>query len=101
MNHEPMSFRRAVAEEILDTIYFGNLDAIKGAKGRKCSKVSTGQKDAYMLPFGLSKDCYGAVLVHSPNRIEVVARVRGTERKTNFRSAYDAKVFLCRTFINK
>jgi hypothetical protein len=96
-----MSFRRAIAEEILDTIYFGNLDLIKGAKGRKCNKVSIGQKDAYMLPFGLSKDCYGAVLVHGPNRIEVIAKVQGTEQKINFRSAYDTKIFLCKTFINK
>jgi hypothetical protein len=100
MNPDPMSFRRAVAEEILDTIYFGNLDSIRGAKGRKFSKVKTGQKDAYMLPFGFSKDCYGAVLVHTPNRIEVVSRVRGAERKNSFRSAYDTKVFLCRTFIS-
>jgi hypothetical protein len=100
MNPEPMSIRRSVAEEILDTIYFGNLDSIKGAKGRKFSKVNTGQKDAYMLPFGFSKDCYGAVLVHTPNRMEVVTRVRGAERKNSFRSAYDTKVFLCRSFVN-
>ena len=100
MNPEPMSIRRSVAEEILDTIYFGNLDGIKGARGRKIGKIRTPQKDAYLLPFGISKDCYGAVLVHIPNRIEVVTRIRGIERKNSFRSAYDTKVFLCRSFVN-
>ena len=69
MNPDPMSFRRAVAEEILDTIYFGNLDSIKGAKGRKFSKVKTGQKDAYMrtatvrslcIPLTALKWCLGS-----------------------------------------
>jgi hypothetical protein len=100
MNPEPMSIRRSVTEEILDTVYFGNLDLIKAARGRKFSKVKTKEKDAYMIPFGTSKDCYGAVLVHSPSRIEVYSKVNGNEKKERFGSAYATKSYLCRTFMS-
>ena len=101
MNFEPMSMRRSIAEEILDTIYFGSLNCIKGARGRKISKIQTSQKDAYLLPFGISKNCYGAVLVHAPYRIEIIWRDKGVNRRAAFQTAHDAKAHLCYTFVDK
>lgn len=101
MNPEPMSIRRIITEEILDTIFFGNLDNIIGARGRKFSKVKTKEKDAYMIPFGHSKNFFGAVLVHSPKKIQIITKISGIKKKITFKSSYETKSYLCKKMISQ
>jgi len=92
-----MGPRQSMATEILDTIRFGALDRIKGANGYRKQRLDKG--DAYVIPFGLSKDCYGAVLVKAPKNLEVQYKVNGKRYAMSFKYASEVKSFLVKKFI--
>jgi hypothetical protein len=94
---EGMGPRQSIAVEVLDTIRFGALDKIKGANGYRKQKLDKG--DAYVIPFGLSKNCYGAVLVKAPKNVEVQYKINGKKFIKNFRYAGEVKSFLVKQFI--
>ncbi len=94
---EGMGPRQSIAVEILDTVRFGGLDKIKGANGYRKQKLDRG--DAYVIPFGLSKDCYGAVIVRSPKSIDAAYRVNGLDRLQKLRYTDEVKRFLVKRFI--
>ena len=95
--HEGMGPRQSIATEILETVRFGALDRIKGANGYRKQKLDRG--DGYVIPFGLSSQCFGAVIVKSPKNIEVKYAVNGKRSSVSFKKPYDAKRFLVRKFI--
>ena len=92
-----MGPRQSMAVEILDTVRFGGLDKIKGANGYAKKKLDNG--DAYVVPFGMSKNLYGAVIIKSPKNIDVVYRVGGQQRIQNLRYCEEVKRFLVKRFI--
>lgn len=92
-----MGPRQSIAVEVLDTVRFGGLDKIKGANGYRKQKLDRG--DAYVIPFGTSKNCYGAVIVKTPKNIDVVYRVDGQQRVQNLRYCEEVKRFLVKRFI--
>lgn len=94
---EGMGPRQSMAVEILDTVRFGALDKIKGANGYRKQKLDKG--DAYVIPFGLSKDCYGAVLVKAPKNLEVQYIVNGKRFKQSFKYSDEVKKFLIKKFM--
>ena len=94
---EGMGPRQSIAAELLDTVRFGGLDKIKGANGYAKKRIANG--DAYVLPFGTSKNEFGAVLIRSPKNIEVKTSVNGAKASSKFRNVYDVKQFLIRNFI--
>jgi hypothetical protein len=96
---EGMGPRQSMATEILDTVRFGALDRIKGANGYSKQKLDKG--DAYVIPFGLSKECFGAVLVKAPKNLEVQYKVNGKRFNKSFKYASEVKSFLVREFIQK
>jgi hypothetical protein len=96
---EGMGPRQSMAVEILDTIRFGALDRIKGANGYRKQKLDKG--DAYVIPFGLSKDCYGAVLVKAPKNLEVQYMMKGKRFNQSFKYASEVKSFLVKKFIQE
>jgi len=95
--YEGMGPRRSIVHELNDTIFFGDLYRIKDA-GRSF-KMKTARGDCYALPFGRSKNSYGAILVHHPSRIEVVYRENGVDRKNLCRTVHEAKRFLIMKFV--
>lgn len=95
--HEGMGPRRSMVQELTDTIIFGDLCRIKDACRTRKVKTTTG--DCYVVPFGRSKDTYGAILVHALKRIEIVYRENGKDRKNLCRNLYDAKRFLIVKFV--
>lgn len=95
--HEGMGPRQSIAHELLDTLFFGNLDRHTGTRYRKVNTVPG--KDAYMIPFARSKACFGAIMVHSPSRIEVFYNVKGEKAKAVCKSLYDTKRFMIRNFL--
>ena len=96
MYREPMSIRRSIVEELLDTIFFGGLSNVKGPRFRK---VKTKDKDAYMVHFG-AVGLVGAILVHSPRKIEVFYKKDGFEYKELCRSTYETKWFMVQAFVS-
>jgi len=96
---EGMGPRQSIAVEILDTVRFGALDRIKGANGYHKQKLDKG--DAYVIPFGLSKDCYGAVLVKTPKNLEVQYMIKGKRFNQPFKYAGEVKSFLVKKFIQE
>jgi hypothetical protein len=94
---EGMGPRQSIAVEVLDTIRFGALDKIKGANGYAKKKLDRG--DGYVIPFGLNKNCYGAVVVKSPKNIEVKLSINNKRSSVYFKKCYDVKRFLIRKFI--
>lgn len=94
---EGMGPRQSIAAELLDTVRFGGLDRIKGANGYAKKRISNG--DAYVLPFGTSKDSFGAILIRTPKNIEVKTSVNGAKASSKFRNSYEVKQFLIRNFI--
>lgn len=94
-----MGPRQSIAVEILDTVRFGGLDKIKGADGYRKQKLDRG--DAYVIPFGVSKECYGAVFIKSPKNIDVAYRINGQQRVQNLRYAEEVKRFLVKRFIQE
>lgn len=97
MYFDGMGPRQSIATEILDTVRFGALDRIKGATGYRKQKLDKG--DAYVIPFGLSKDCFGAVLVKAPNKVEVQYKINGKKFVKSFRYTSEVKSFLVKQFI--
>jgi hypothetical protein len=94
-----MGPRQSMAVEILDTVRFGGLDKIKGANGYRKQKLD--RSDAYVIPFGLSKDCYGVVVIKTPKNIDVAYRVNGLDRVQNLRYTDEVKRFLVKRFIQE
>jgi len=92
-----MGPRQSIASELLDTVRFGGIDRIKGANGYAKKKLTVG--DAYVVPFGTSKDSFGAILIRAPKNIEVKTSVNGSKSSQRFKSVYDVKRFLIRNFI--
>jgi hypothetical protein len=97
MYYEGMGPRRSIVHELNDTIFFGDLFRIKDAG--KFRKVKTVTGDCYALPFGRSKNLFGAILVHKPNKIEIVYRENGADKKILCRDSYSAKRFLVTKFV--
>lgn len=98
MNYlDGMGPRQSIAAELLDTVRFGAIDKIKGASGYAKKKLDKG--DAYVLPFGRSKDEFGAIIIRSPKSIEVKFSVNGEKSSVIFKKVHDAKQFLIRKFI--
>ncbi len=97
MYFEGMGPRQSIATEILDTVRFGGLDKIKGATGYLKQKLDKG--DAYVIPFGISKNLYGAVFIKTPKKIDVVYRVNGQQRVQTLRYCEEVKRFLVKRFI--
>ena len=96
--HEGMGPRQSMVHELMDTLYFGNLDRIKGVKAYR--KVKTAEdRDAYMVPFARDKECFGAIMVHSPRRIEVFYNMKGRKIKAKCPSLYETKRFMVKTFV--
>ena len=92
-----MGPRQSMAVEILDTVRFGGLDKIKGAKGYSKKKLSTG--DAYVVPFGLNKNLYGAIVISAPKKLYITYKVNGVAETVRMKYAWEAKRFLVRKFI--
>jgi len=96
--HKNMGPRQSMVYELLDTLYFGNLDRHNPAGSYRKVKTATG--DAYMVPFAQSKKCFGAIMIHSPRRIEVFYSMMGKQIKTKCFGLYDTKLFMIKTFID-
>lgn len=94
---EGMGPRQSIAVEVLDTIRFGALDKIKGANGYSKKELDTG--DAYVVPFGLSKNIFGAVVVCAPKRIYITYRLNGKDKTVRMTNAWEVKRFLVKEFI--
>jgi len=94
---EGMGPRQSIASEVLDTIKFGALDLIKGAGSYSKKLIDKG--DAYVIPFGTSKNFYGAVIVRNPKSIEVRYIVNQKKQSYFSKSCDDTKRFLVRNFI--
>ena len=94
-----MGPRQSMAVEILDTVRFGGLDKIKGANGYSKKKLATG--DAYVIPFGLSKKLFGAVVISAPKRLYITYRLNRKEKTVRMTNAWEVKRFLVKEFIQK
>ena len=92
-----MGPRQSMAVEILDTVRFGGLDKIKGANGYSKKKLATG--DAYVIPFGLSKKLFGAVVISAPKRLYITYRLNKKEKTVRMTNAWEVKRFLVNRFI--
>lgn len=95
---ENMGPRQSIASEVLDTIRFGDLDRIRGAGSY--AKKSLDNGDAYVIPFGKSKEFYGAVLVHTPKSIEIKYIQNTYTKNVKFRNLREVKQFFCSKLIN-
>lgn len=98
MYFEGMGPRQSIASEILDTVRFGGLNKIKATNVGYTKKV-VDKGDAYVIPFGVSSEEFGAVVVRAPKNIEVRTSVCGVKSSKRFRSSYEVKRFLIQTFI--
>jgi len=97
---EGMGPRQSIASELLDTVRFGGLDKIKATRiGPGYQKKNVDKGDAYVIPFGTSGKEFGAILVRAPKNIEVRTCVNGIKSSKKFRTAYEVKQFLIRSFI--
>lgn len=94
---EGMGPRQSIAAELLDTVRFGGLDRIKGATGYTKKKIDNG--DAYVIPFGVSGEEFGAILIKTPKNIEVKTCVKGAKASSKFRYVYEVKRFLIQNFV--
>ena len=94
-----MGPRQSMAVEVLDTVKFGALDKIKGAGSYRKQKLDKG--DAYVIPFGVSKDCYGAVLIRAPKKLQVAYRTKGMQLVQEFKYVDQVKRFLVQRFIQE
>ena len=94
-----MGPRQSMAVEILDTARFGGLDRIKGANGYAKKKLDKG--DAYVIPFGLSKKLFGAVVISAPKRLYITYRLNRKEKTVRMTNAWEVKRFLVKEFIQK
>jgi hypothetical protein len=94
-----MGPRQSMAVEILDTVRFGGLDKIKGANGYSKKRLDKG--DAYVVPFGLSKNLYGAVVISDPKRLYITYKVNGVAETVRMKYAWEVKRFLVRRFIQE
>ena len=92
-----MGPRQSMAVEILDTVRFGGLDKIKGANGYAKKKLDKG--DAYVIPFGLSKKLFGAVVISAPKRLYITYRLNRKEKTVRMTNAWEVKRFLVKQFI--
>ena len=100
MFFEGMGPRQSIASEILDTVRFGGLDKIKATRmGPGYTKRKVDKGDAYVIPFGTSGQEFGAVLVRAPKSIEVRMCINGKKSSQKFKSSYEVKRFLIRSFI--
>jgi hypothetical protein len=95
--HDGMGPRQSIAAEVLDTVMFGGLNRIRGAGSYAKKKLDRG--DGYVIPFGFSSECFGAVIVKSPKNIEVKYAVNGKRSSVSFKKTYDVKRFLVRKFV--
>lgn len=95
---ENMGPRQSIASELLDTIRFGDLDRIRGSGSY--AKKSLDNGDAYVIPFGKSKEFYGAVLVHTPKSIEVKYIQNKKTRSVKFKRLYEVKQFFCKELVH-
>jgi hypothetical protein len=86
-----------MAVEILDTVRFGGLDKIKGANGYAKKKLDNG--DAYVIPFGLDKNIFGAVVISAPKRLYITYRINKKEKTVRMTNAWEVKRFLVKQFI--
>ncbi len=94
---EGMGPRQSIAAELLDTIRFGGLDRIKGANGYSKKRVDNG--DAYVIPFGVSSEEFGAIVIKTPKSIEVKTSIKGAKATSKFRYTYEVKRFLIKNFV--
>jgi hypothetical protein len=94
-----MGPRQSMAVEILDTVRFGGLDKIKGAKGYSKKKLATG--DAYVVPFGFNKNLYGAVVISAPKRLYITYKTNGVAETIRMKYTWEVKRFLVRKFIQE
>lgn len=94
---EGMGPRQSMAAEILDTVRFGGLDKIKGANGY--SKKSFTNGDAYVVPFGLSKKAFGAVVISAPKKLHVTYKINDVVETVRMKNAWEVKRFLVQKFI--
>lgn len=92
-----MGPRQSMAVEILDTVRFGGLDKIKGANGYSKKKLATG--DAYVIPFGLSKKLFGAVVISAPKRLYITYKINGVAETVRLKYTWEVKRFLVNRFI--
>ena len=92
-----MGPRQSMAVEILDTVRFGGLDKIKGANGYAKKKLDKG--DAYVVPFGLSKKLFGAVVISAPKRLYITYKINDVAETVRMNYAWEVKRFLVRRFI--
>lgn len=93
---EGMGPRQSIATEVLDTVMFGGLNKLSDVGYRK-RRLDKG--DAYVIKFAKSKDCYGAVLIRTPKRIQVAYRDKGLQLVQEFKYADQVKRFLVKRFI--
>jgi len=97
MYTDGMGPRQSMAVEILDTVRFGGLDKIKGANGYAKKKLDNG--DAYVIPFGLDKNIFGAVVISAPKRLYITYRINKKEKTVRMTNAWEVKRFLVKQFI--
>jgi len=92
-----MGPRQSMAVEILDTVRFGGLDKIKGANGYAKKRLDKG--DAYVVPFGLSKKLFGAVVISAPKRLYITYKINGVAETVRLKYTWEVKRFLVNRFI--
>jgi hypothetical protein len=92
-----MGPRESIASELLDTIRFGALDKINGA-GVYYKRKFEGS-DAYVVPFGQNKYFYGAVIIYSPNKINIRYKLNDEAHNMNVRNLHEAKTYIVKRFI--
>ena len=92
-----MGPRQSMAVEILDTVRFGALDKIKGATGYFKKTLDKG--DAYVIPFGLNKNIFGAVVISTPKRLYITYRMNSKDKTVQMKNAWEVKRFLVKQFI--
>ena len=92
-----MGPRQSMAVEILDTVRFGGLDKIKGANGYAKKKLDNG--DAYVIPFGLNKNIFGAVVISAPKRLYITYKINNVAETVRMKYAWEVKRFLVNRFI--
>lgn len=86
--------RKDLAEELHDWVFFSGVsDKVYGF-----SKVTNGIDSYYEIPF-ISKDVRGFITVDTPRSISVIAKTTNGEINKHFKTPYDAKSYLTRTFI--
>lgn len=95
-----MSERRFVAEQISDTLFFGDLKRLKIAQ-QNFKRVETGNQTYYILHFGRSAEMFGFVRIDTPRRMSVHYTVADERKEKKFTSLYELKSFLVNEFVAK